>query len=762
MRQRLCVALVAVCVLAAVGRDPAGAQNRTALQKARTTEAPPARVSRDIIGIYHSAEEATPATARLHRLLELPLNHLGYRIVYWDLAQGMPPADMTAASIGFATWFHQPVNNANAYFGWAAAAVRRGKRAIVIEQPGLLGESAELPAINGFLRTIGVEYADYHVSDVSKTTIGIAAPDMIGFEQALGRQLSHQVVRARSGDVHRHLVLADPAHVWAKAPNAVLVATSPRGGFIAPGFAIRVDPTDQRQRWLVNPFAFLTAALGPTAFPIPDTTTVSGRRVFFSHIDGDGWNGRANLPGHPLDGQSAGEVILRDLVEPYADLPVSVGLISSDIDPEHGGDGQAAATARQYYELPHVEVASHTHTHPFDWGFFSAYNRTTELQRLLAFADKQPQSKLLDRSLTAVVRAARDQRLQSALSGAQPSAYDLPRGKLHQPFSIESEVKGALDTSTQLAPSGKPARLYLWSGDTSPGEAFIRATRAAGVRNMNGGDPRLDRTYPSISYLPAIGKPVGAERQIYAAGSNDFTYTNDWKGPYDGFAQLAETVSNTELPRRLKPFNIYYHMYSASRPEALAAAKQNLALARASSITPITAATYAAIADAFYDVSFVALGPRTWRVDNRGALQTLRFDQAGDGVPDYGASVGVIGHRRHAGSLYVALDAAIPTVRVKIAQENRVAVDRPWLLESRWLISGVAADNCGFSARAQGFGAGELVLGGAKSGAWRFQIVGTAGVVDASAAADGVLRLTLPGSAIEPVHFTARYTGPCR
>lgn len=746
----LCALLVAVG-LGCVAAEPAGAQAKNRQQNVRSAEAPSVRLARDVIGIFDSAQEATPAATRLHRLLEMPLNHLGYRVVYWDIAKGTPPSEMTAGAVAFVTWFTQPTSNANAYLAWAATAVRSGKRAVVIEQPGLLGASAELPAINGFLNTLGLDYADFFVSETTKTTIASADPNVIGFERAVD-QLAHHVVRVRTADVRGHLVLADPAHVWAKASSATVVATSPRGGFIAPGYALRFDPTDQRQRWIVNPFAFLVAALGPARFPIPDTTTVSGRRLYFSHIDGDAWNGRANLPGHPFDGRSSGEAILHSLVEPYPDLPVSVGLISSDIDPEHGGDARAAETAQRYFRLPQVEVASHTHTHPFEWGFYSVYDRTAELQRLLSLVERQPQIAQVDRSLAAVVRAAREQRPLPALAPAS-EVYDLPRSKVHLPFSFEAEVSGALATSTRLAPAGKPARLYLWSGNTSPGEEFIRATRAAGVRNMNGGDPRFDRLYPSVSYVSPIGKPVGAERQIYAAGSNDFTYTNNWTGPHDGFALLPETLANTELPRRLKPFNIYYHMYSATRPEALAAVKQNLDLARASRIAPITAATYAAIADAFYDISFIEVAPLTWRVLDRGALQTLRFDDAAKLVPDYAASAGVIGHTRHAGSLYVALDAAVPNVTLKLTS---APASRPWLTESRWLIANVAAERCRIAGRAQGFGAGEMIWSGASPGRWRFDVRGHPTPVDTVVAADGVLAVTLPGGAIEPITFTGR------
>ena len=73
---------------------------------------------------------------------------------------------------------------------------------------------------------------------------------------------------------------------------------------------------------------------------------------------------------------------------------------------------------------------------------------------------------------------------------------------------------------------------------------------------------------------------------------------------------LEETLQRTETPRRLKPFNVYYHMYSGQRPESLAAVKQHLETARDSAVVPIAASHYAAIADAFFDVTITARRPR--------------------------------------------------------------------------------------------------------------------------------------------------------
>ena len=52
---------------------------------------------------------------------------------------------------------------------------------------------------------------------------------------------------------------------------------------------------------------------------------------------------------------------------------------------------------------------------------------------------------------------------------------------------------------------------------------------------------------------------------------NENVYTNDWTGPFYGFRDVIDTFRMTGEPRRLKPINLYYHTYSASKVAALKA-----------------------------------------------------------------------------------------------------------------------------------------------------------------------------------------------
>jgi polysaccharide biosynthesis protein PelA len=83
------------------------------------------------------------------------------------------------------------------------------------------------------------------------------------------------------------------------------------------------------------------------------------------HIDGDGFASRTELPGTPY----AGEAMLRELLEKYR-VPTTVSVIQGEIAPDglYPKDSPALeAIAKRIFALPHVEIASHSYSHPFFW-----------------------------------------------------------------------------------------------------------------------------------------------------------------------------------------------------------------------------------------------------------------------------------------------------------------------------------------------------------------------------------------------------------
>ena len=108
-----------------------------------------------------------------------------------------------------------------------------------------------------------------------------------------------------------HLTVVPPK--GAGLVESVLVATGAAGGFVANNYAISYDVRADRLQWLIEPFAFFRRALlGDEYFPIPDVTTISGRRLYFSHIDGDGWNNISSVEQYHEQRLPSALVVLRE------------------------------------------------------------------------------------------------------------------------------------------------------------------------------------------------------------------------------------------------------------------------------------------------------------------------------------------------------------------------------------------------------------------------------------------------------------------
>jgi hypothetical protein len=280
-----------------------------------------------------------------------------------------------------------------------------------------------------------------------------------------------------------------------------------------------------------------------------------------------------------------------------------------------------------------------------------------------------------------------------------------------------------------------------------------------------------------------IARPVGSERQIYAPNANDYVYMSDDDGRQFGFLYLSKTIEATENPRRIKPIDVYYHMYVGERSVELNAVRHHLDYARATPLTPIAASQYAAIADGFFSTTIVQVDATTWRIGNRGDLQTARFDDAARLSVDFARSVGVLGQERKGATLYVALDATVSealvvvsavgvappppriapaprgvpaTLKVAFTPANKPEQFVPYLISSRWRFSGLDRHKCGFTVYAQGYGEGEMKWGGLVPGNYRLQVRRWAAVLDdrtTTVDSTGMLTLAVKADAVEPVRI---------
>lgn len=505
------------------------------------------------------------------RALGLPLNHLGYVIDVIDVREPLPATLDPGLTAGVVTWFSQPAANLNpGYEAWLARQQAAGIKLVLMNEPGLAPDSP-------LLRRLGFRPAT--IAPGPRRIERSAA--MIGFEAAPSIAARDGATLRQTGAGERLLTLTD-----ARGTAFDAVGVTPWGGYAFAPFALEpLGLGESGERWVVDPIAFLHAALGSPAAPVPDVSTEAGRRILMAHIDGDGFASRAEQPGSPF----AADVMRSDILERYA-IPHTVSVIEG----ETGASGvypelspALEAIARRIFALPNVEIASHSYSHPFFW------------------------------------RAAAGQVTSQAYDGK-----DLNLAIPGYQFNLEREIAGSIRYIDRLAPPGKRTKVFLWTGDTAPGPDAIAATERAGLLNMNGGDTTITRSNPTLAAAAGFGLRRQGTLQVFAPMQNENVYTNLWTGPFYGYQRVIETFELTGSPRRLKPMNIYYHTYSASKPAALNALRKVYTWALAQPNTPLYGSDYILKVRDFDRLAVArdwrSAEPR-WRIRGDGEVRTLRL-----------------------------------------------------------------------------------------------------------------------------------------
>lgn len=702
---------------------------------------------RTVYAVYDSEIEPDPKYTKVHQYLEVVLNHLGIVVKFVDVSQPLPK--MTDDVRGIVVWtdYNTEINNPDGYLDWLEEAVEQDKKLIVLGgvgvSPAYYGKPNGFQRINKLLRKIGVEELSIWESLTYHAHIVHQDDNMVGFERDFGGMLPpYFQTRAYGPGSVSYLTVQQGEDPDSMSDQVII---SPRGGYVSSGYMIYTNQRLNSQQWYLNPFLFMRTALDLPGRPKPDVTTLNGRRIFYSHIDGDGWSSVTEIEKYLRPSTPAAKVLLEEIFRPYQDFPFTMGFIVGDLDPECHGVAGGIEIAKTMLALPNVQAGSHSYTHPLFWRFFQHLTPEKETP----FLDHYPRrpndpSNVLSRSWTKVLSLlekndlAGDReplpppqpKMNKRLSRAEQVAhikdkliekqdeemlksYDTPRSYACGQFDLRREVEGSIEFIESFSPPEKKVEIYQWSGNTSPYEEAIAQVRKAGLLNINGGDSRFDTEYPSYTWVSPIGLKIGNEQQIYSSNSNENTYTFLWSKRFYGYRYLRNTIENTESPYRIKPFNIYFHVYSAQKAASLSAVKENLEYARSLEIIPITAKQYTGMANDFYKVEIIPVGDMRWKIRQRGQLQTMRFDQASRKAVDFAGSKGVLGQRYHQGSLYVALDPAVeePIIQLMVYDNfgNYPIAKQPYLLSSRWQISDYDYTKQKLTFTAKGYGLGEML-----------------------------------------------------
>jgi hypothetical protein len=740
-------------------------------------------IKRTVVGIYDSKYDGSLRFSRVHSFLEMPLNHLGYKVAYQDVRAEFKP--LSADTAGVVVWLDPGaiVNDPEQWLKWLNSVVDADKKLIFFGNLGFPEKYKDtvsgVAKINALLKKIGVEDTNQWFNLTYDAKITYADPLVTGFERQY-RDLLKPFLGARAltaNGAKSHLKILTPQYEDAVSD---LVITHPKGAYIALDYEVyeHLDGHNEvvYHQWYVNPFELLRIVFdGTHTVPKADVTTLNGRKIFYSHIDGDGWNSLAELEEYKGKKVITAEVLYEKIFSKYTEYPFTVAPIAGELILDCYGVPGGEEVARKIYTLPNVEAGSHSYSHPLYWGFFAKENvAEREAVYLDKYAKKPYEQFFMSKWFIKDKQKSFDMKQKYISSGADPmrgiSAPDLiedniiqeyktPRSFACEPYNLGKEIGGSMRYVESLT-EGKKVNIYQWSGDTRPHEAALAEVRLNGAYNINGGGSRYDVEYPSYTSISSIGVQVGDERQIYSSNTNENDYTDLWTDRFFGFRYLQTTVENTELPIRVHPFNIYFHSYSGQKQASLNALMENFRYATTQKLSPIFTSDYAAIANSFYKTEFVQITPQRWQVLNRGALQTVRFDRATLKAVDINNSKGILGQKYQNGSLYVALDSAVKTPVIQLSDRKGLGGYprslKPYLIESNWKINDLKFIKNKLTFTARGFGKPDMIWKQPSSGNY---IVGVQSEKETifedivEAKKDNLLHLVFPTSSL-PINVT--------
>ncbi|SFS91920.1 hypothetical protein SAMN02910357_02594 [Succinivibrio dextrinosolvens] len=419
--------------------------------------------------------------------------------------------------------------------------------------------------------------------------------------------------------------------------KSALMFKAPWGGAaVSPYPVFSLD--NNQDIWLIDPFKFLDEMLALPKIPAADASSESGLRILTSHVDGDGFPSRSWFKGSPL----VSEVLYNEVFSKI-EIPHTVSVIEGETSPEglyKEASPKLEELARKIFELPNVEVASHTYSHPFSWNIKSN-------MRKLVYGEFLP------------------------IPGYKEVDYD-------------REVSGSINyINSRLCPPDKKVKVFLWSGNACPSPEAIEKVEKQGIVNVNGGNTIVLKGMDSLTNVSPVVYWTKKGVQVYAPMLNENVYTHEWTEHFDGFGRATESFDLTGHPRRLKSIAIYYHMYSGTYPSSLKALKSLYDYALSQDVTPMYLSEYAQRARTLYETGLGRNLDGSWRITSTG-IRSLRVP-AQFGLP---VSSDIPGYNTCEDGNYLILNKKHNTVRFAKERDDRVMLKSANGIINKWIQNG--------------------------------------------------------------------------
>ena len=550
-----------------------------------------------------------------HEYGALPLEYMGYIQKLYDVKNPLPKIENMQQYAGIIIWLNHYYKTPRKLINWLLKAKEAGIKIVFADNFGVTDVN--------LLKKFDIKVQNFITVKNNKNKI-LYKDKIMGYEINPPLSYNGDYINISTGkalyklaDINNH--------------SSTLAAIMPWGGFAIGGSFMTTIGEDNI--WVINPFQFFVQALRLQPLPVPDTTTENGKRLFFSHIDGDGFMNRVEWNPNLFSAY----IIYKDILKKY-NTPISVSIVGAEVD----NNGlypkiapQLQKIVKEIYKLPNIEPATHTFSHPFFW------------------------NKIKNGDLNKKYRL-------------KPKGYK---------FSLDYEIQGMLnEINEKYLPKNKKlkAKTIFWSGNCQPSEKILDYVYRHNILNINGGDTYITNMHPWLSYIAPIGLERGQYYQIYTGAQDENVYTNDWRGPFWGFKKVIQTFKLTNSPRRLKPIDIYYHYYAGSKRASLNALKYVYDWVLKQNTMPIFTSEYIPKAMDYYTVS-MAKQNKSFFITGMRDLKTLRIEKKNASV-DFKHSKNIVGFKHFQTHTYLHVNQKMQ-VFLKEAKDNTTSTV-PYLISS--------------------------------------------------------------------------------
>ncbi len=301
-------------------------------------------VPRRVLLLYNSDMQPERSFTEVHRFVQLPLEHLGFIPVLYDIKNGLPGGYLADRYAGVVVWVGRLVDY-GAFHEWIVDKMKEGLRIFFINDFGFPAERKLLDPLG--IRLIGPGTIGLRSLQVKKTLLPFfeAEPSVASTVPALMPSSGRKVLVMEDGE----------------GTESVPLAITPWGGYALDGALI----VKEFEAWVYDPFEVLKEVFPGRPVAVPDVTTENGRRILTAHIDGDSFFGNADFDTT----RNLGEIVRDEILERFR-LPHTVSVIEGEVAPWGLYPERAERleeVAMSIFALPNVEPASHSFSHPYYW-----------------------------------------------------------------------------------------------------------------------------------------------------------------------------------------------------------------------------------------------------------------------------------------------------------------------------------------------------------------------------------------------------------